>query len=73
VAPTRIWFRSSRRSTSGAVTRFSTTTNRTVPTIVIAKQPSVDADAQPQSEVPVGAVTTARSHRGPLDVVTRRG
>ena len=27
VAPTRIWFRSSFRSTSGAVTRLSTTTN----------------------------------------------
>ena len=39
VAPTRIWFFRSARSTSGAGTRFSTTTNSTQPTIEITRQP----------------------------------
>ena len=44
-----MWLRSRRRSTSGAVARFSTATNRNAETIAIATEPSVASEAQPQS------------------------
>src|SRR4051794_7414775 len=49
VAPTSTLLRSRLRFTSGAFARRSTTTNSTAAPIVTAKQPSVAADAQPQS------------------------
>src|SRR3954454_282548 len=58
VAPTRIWLRSSCRSTSGAVTRPSTTTKRTAPTTVSTKQPIVANDVQPQSLPSLNASTS---------------
>src|SRR3954465_5087442 len=61
VAPTRIALRSSFRSTSGAFTRRSTTTNRIVDAMATAKQPRVAAEAQPQSLPLLSASTTGAS------------
>src|SRR4051794_1100605 len=58
VAPTRIWFFRSARSTSGAGTRFSTTTNSTQPTIETTRQPRNAADAHPQSAPSLSASTS---------------
>src|SRR3954451_5613353 len=58
VAPTRIALRSSFRSTIGAVTRFSTTTNSHAATTEITRQPIVASDVQPQLAPSLSASTS---------------
>src|SRR4051794_10410481 len=61
VAPTSTRLRSSFRSTSGAATRCSTSTKATVAATPTARQPSVAADAQPQSLPLLSASTIGAS------------
>src|SRR3954452_20279901 len=61
VAPTSTRLRSSCRSTSGAATRFSTTTKSTADAAATAKQPSVAAEVQPQSLPSLSARMTGAS------------